>query len=76
VIREHERARLKRLLAELPPGNLTDDEAARLADEMRHEVGGASEPGPASSPRSRPGARRRLGLERLTFKAPSASQRM
>ena len=42
VIREHERARLKRLLAELPPGNLSDEEAERLADEVRHEVG---EPG-------------------------------
>ena len=42
VIREHERARLKRLLAEMPPGNLSDEEAERLADEVRHEVG---EPG-------------------------------
>ena len=42
VIREHKRARLKRLLAELPPGNLSDEEAERLADEVRHEVG---EPG-------------------------------
>ena len=39
VIREHERARLKRLLAELPPGDLSDDEAERYADELRHEVG-------------------------------------
>ncbi len=42
VIREHERARLKQLLAEMPPGNLSDEEAERLADEVRHEVG---EPG-------------------------------
>jgi hypothetical protein len=41
VIRDHERARLKRLLAELPPGNLTDDEAARLGDEIRHEAASA-----------------------------------
>lgn len=39
VIREHERARLKELLAKLPPGNLTDEEAERLADEVRHDVG-------------------------------------
>jgi uncharacterized protein (DUF1778 family) len=42
VIREHERARLKRLLAEMPLGSLSDEEAERLADEVRHEVG---EPG-------------------------------
>jgi uncharacterized protein (DUF1778 family) len=39
VIREHERARLLRLLTELPPGDLDDDEAARYADELRHERG-------------------------------------
>ncbi len=39
VIREHERARLKRLLAELPPGDMDDEEAARYADDLRHEVG-------------------------------------
>lgn len=38
VIREHERARLKQLLAEMPPGNLSDEAAERLADEVRHEV--------------------------------------
>ncbi len=43
MIRDHERTRLKRLLAELPPGKLTDEEAARLGDELRHEVGSASE---------------------------------
>ncbi len=58
VIREHERDRLKRLLAELPPGNLTDEEAARLGDEIRHEAGSASEPRPASSRRSGPRAGR------------------
>ncbi len=42
VIREHERARLKRMLAQMPLGNLGDEEAERLADEVRHEVG---EPG-------------------------------
>ncbi len=59
VIHEHERARLKRLLAELPPGNLTDDEAARLGDEIRHEISSTGEPRPASSRRPRPRARRR-----------------
>jgi len=39
VIREHERARLPRLLRDLPPGDLSDEEAARYADELRHEVG-------------------------------------
>jgi hypothetical protein len=58
VIREHERARLKRLLAELPPGNLTDEEAARLGDEIRHEVSSSSEPRPAPSGRSGPRAGR------------------
>jgi hypothetical protein len=54
VIREHERARLKRLLADLPPGNLTDEEASPLADELRHEVGSANEPrAPQSGPRIR-----------------------
>ncbi len=42
VIREHERARLKRLLAELPPGDMEDDEAGRYADELRHEIGSRS----------------------------------
>jgi uncharacterized protein (DUF1778 family) len=42
VIREHERARLKQLLAKLPLGTLGDEDAERLADEVRHEVG---EPG-------------------------------
>ncbi len=54
VIRDHERARLKRLLAQLPPGKLTDEEAARLADELRHEAGRASRPRrPSQSPRTR-----------------------
>jgi hypothetical protein len=53
VIRDHERARLKRLLAELPPGKLTDEEAARLGDELRHEVGSASGPRPSSPSRAR-----------------------
>ncbi len=53
VIRDHERTRLKRLLAELPPGKLTDEEAARLGDELRHEVGSASESRPSSPSRAR-----------------------
>jgi hypothetical protein len=59
VIREHERTRLKRLLAELPPGNLTDDEAARLASELRHEARTASEARPSSQSGRRTRGRRR-----------------
>jgi hypothetical protein len=59
VIREHERTRLKRLLAELPPGHLTDEEAARLADELRHEAGRAAEPRPPSQSGRRERGRRR-----------------
>jgi hypothetical protein len=54
VIRDHERARLKVLLAELPPGSLSDEEAARLGDELRHDVERAR----PSSPHSGPNARR------------------
>jgi hypothetical protein len=37
VIREHERARLRELLSRLPPGDLSDEEAERWANEVRHE---------------------------------------
>ena len=40
VIREHERARLKRLLANLPPGNLSDEEAAELGAAVKRELRG------------------------------------
>lgn len=40
VIREHERERLKKLLAELPPGNLTDEEAAELGAAVKRELRG------------------------------------
>ncbi len=59
VIRAHERARLKELLAEMPLGNLSDEEAARVGDEIRHEAGGAGAPRRASSRRSGPRARGR-----------------
>jgi len=58
VIREHERTRLKRLLAELPPGRITDEEAARLADGLRHEAGKATGSRPSQSGRRPPGRRR------------------
>ncbi len=59
VIREHERTRLKSLLAALPPGNLTGEEAARLADELRHEAGKATETRPSSQSGRRTRGRRR-----------------
>jgi hypothetical protein len=40
VIREHERERLKKLLAGLPPGNLTDEEAAELGAAVKRELRG------------------------------------
>ena len=39
TIREHERAKLRHLLAEMPPGRLSDDEAAKLGDEIKREFG-------------------------------------
>jgi len=40
VIREHERARLQRLLGELPPGNLSDEEATELGGAIKRELRG------------------------------------
>lgn len=40
VIREHDRARLRRLLAEMGPGRLADDEAADLGREVKSELRG------------------------------------
>lgn len=58
VIREHERARLKRLLEDMPPGNLSDEEAARLAGELRQEMAKAGE---SRQPRGRRTGPRRRG---------------
>jgi hypothetical protein len=41
VIREHERARLLRLLGDLPPGNLRDEDAARLGAAVKRELRGS-----------------------------------
>lgn len=40
VIREHERARLLRLLGDLPPGHLGDEEAAELGAAVKRELRG------------------------------------
>jgi uncharacterized protein (DUF1778 family) len=40
VIRDHERARLKRLLAEMGPGGLEDGEAAALGAAVKRELRG------------------------------------
>jgi hypothetical protein len=58
VIREHERARVGRMLAQLPPGTLPDDAAARLGREIRREAGRKNEPPRDTSRRSRLRARR------------------
>jgi len=38
VIREHQRRELRRLLATMPPGRLSDDEAERLGAEVKDEL--------------------------------------
>jgi hypothetical protein len=40
VIREHDRARLRQLLAKMGPGHLADDEAAKLGAEVKSELRG------------------------------------
>jgi len=40
VIREHDRAQLRQMLAAMGPGHLADDEAARLGTEVKNELRG------------------------------------
>ena len=40
VIREHDRAQLRRLLTEMGPGRLADDDAAQLGAEVKNELRG------------------------------------
>ena len=40
VIREHDRVQLRRLLTEMGPGRLADDDAAQLGAEVKNELRG------------------------------------